>query len=197
MKYPKCIMFLALMAFSFMPLLSIACEEEHPLEELYLDTLNSDQVYLGGQQLLIPAYAELFIETPIVTEMTTAGIYYLVQGTTVTEEIKGFTSNGAGRLTYTDITENRVALVTASLSSWLPGEDTPAIIAYRMFINGEGDLASTTADVISIGDSLDAMQMVSLVSLQPNDYLEIKVVSNVANCSLNVITMSLTITTVD
>jgi len=157
----------------------------------------ADELTLAGETIKPPAYGELYITTPIVTEMTTAGLYYMIAGTTTSEEMLHFANNGLGRLTYTGAEDNRVFIVTASLSSWLPAVDCPAILAYRIYVNGVGDIASSIADVISAGDSLDAMQMVSLITLDSGDYIEIYVVSNINNCSLNVITMSLGISNVD
>jgi len=166
---------------------------------LDVDDIEVDSVILGGATLLIPAYGELYRTAPFDMDLPLADTYYVASNMTLMGEQKGFIGDDFGRLTYDDVTPNRVALVqvTLTVSIGIPA-DLPTTISARIYKNGAPDIPSTVSDYLSVLDNIEALPMISLITLvSPGDYLEIYVASDRAGITLTVETMAIITTTVD
>jgi hypothetical protein len=166
-------------------------------DQIDTEEVNADQVQLGGATLLIPAYGEIYQTAFETIECDVAGTYYIVDGPTTAGELLGFENNGLGRLTYTDITPNRIGLATTAVTISVPADDRPATIRSMIYINGVSDNASLIGEYISDADPADALPIMALVELQQNDYIEIYISSDSANTTVTVNAMTLVVTTVD
>lgn len=177
----------------------VACTKDEALSEsIYFTDVHSEHIELGSAQLLIPAYAEIYQTEFETVECYVADNYYIVDGPTMEGEILGFSNNGFGRLTYTDITPNRICLITTAMAVSVPAEDRPAIISTKIYKNGVADDASFIGEYISDEDPADALPIMCLMELlNPNDYIEIYIASNTDNTTVVVNTMTLVATTVD
>jgi len=153
---------------------------------------------LGDAQLLIPAYGELYTTDTDITECVLADTYYLVDAPSTTGEILGFVDNGFCRLTYTDITPNRICLLNTAMTISVDGADVPSVIKVQIYKNGVADLASLVGDQFVVGDAVEALPIVCLLELlNTNDYIEIYVSSNHADTTITIHTLTLIVTTVD
>jgi len=162
------------------------------------DNISSDQIYLGGAQLLIPAYGEIYASGAAVLELAIADTPYLYDGVTDAGEMNGFSNNGFGKLTYTDITANRVCLINTALTCSVDAADIPAIIRCYIYKNGVVDPASLVGDYFVTGDVVEALPIVCLIELlKENDYIELYFESNVNDATVTIATMTLIATTVD
>jgi len=187
-----------IMVTALMLVFTSCSENERLADDIYFSNVDAQNIKLGGAPLLIPAYGEIYATGYTTIECADAGTYYLFSGNTTTGELLGFADNGHGRLTYTDITTNRICLITTSMTMSVPIDDVPAIITCKLYINGQPDEASLVGDYISIGDVADSFPIVCLVEiLNKNDYMELYVASNAANTTVVVNTMTLVATTVD
>lgn len=165
---------------------------------LFFEEVDADYYTLGGAPLLIPAYGEIYNTAHLTVECYAADTYYLVSGNTTTGEILGFEDSGLGRLTYTDITPNRICLITTGMTIGVPVEDRPAIISAKMYLNGVADDASFIGEYISDADPAGALPIMCLTELSnTGDYIEIYIASNADNTTVVVYTMTLVATTVD
>ena len=179
-------------------LVFISCSETERLtDDIYFSNIDAQNIKLGGAPLLIPAYAEIYQTAFETVECVVADTYYIVQGPTTSGEILGFVNNGFGRLTYTDITPDRVCLITTAMAISVPLADRPAIISAEIFLNGVADVASYIGEYISDEDPADALPIMCLMELQPNDYIEIYVASDTDDTTVVINTMTLVATTVD
>jgi len=187
-----------LCAILLLAVLPFGCASEPLDEPIYFTEVNSDEIYLGGAQLLIPAYGELYTTASDVVECTLADTFYLIDSPSTTGEILGFADNGFCRLTYTDITLDRICLLNTSMTISVDGADVPAVIQVQIYKNGIADPASLVGDQFTVGDAVEALPIVCLVELlNTNDYIEIYVASNHADTTVNVHTLTLIATTVD
>lgn len=176
-----------------------SCTSSEALPEgVYFTSIYSDSINLGGSPLLIPAYSEIYNTEILYVECAEANKWYLVSGNTTTGQILGFTDNGRGRLTYTDITPNRICLINTAVTVQIPVEDAPAIVSMQLWINGVPDTASLVADYLTVDDNADSLPIVCLLKLlNTGDYIEIYVRSDQNNTTVAVATMTLIATTVD
>lgn len=155
-------------------------------------------IYLGGSQLLIPAYAELYTTNTTTVNCTLANTFYPIVGISTTGETLGFTDNGFGILTYTDVTPNRICLITTAMTVSLTPVDRPAIVSAKIYKNGIEDPASLVGDYIGEDDVAGALPIVCLIELtNTGDYIEVYVASSKAGISIVVNTLTLIATTVD
>jgi len=156
-----------------------------------------DFIRLGDAPLLIPAYGEIYLPLFATIECDVADVYYTINGTTTSGELLGFTNNGLGRLTYTDITNERIVQVNVSMTMSIPIDDVPAIVSAKIYRNGVADNASLAGDYVSAADLADAFPMVCLLQLDQNDYIDVRVSSNADNTTVVINTMTLMVMTVD
>lgn len=178
-------------------LLVSSCSASDKLHDpVYFAETNSDQIYLGGEQLLIPAYGEMYCTTITdITYLTIAGVYYKEVLTTITGEQKGFTSDATGRMTYNDITPNRIALVTCAMS--LYSDIADVVITAKLYINGIASASSPIKLCLLDARAPGVMTLTALVILQPGDYIEVWLMSNTANVKSASTGYNFTVTTVD
>lgn len=163
-------------------------------DRAYFTNIDSDNITLGGAPLLIPAAGEMYISTPVMTSLTLVDTYYKALGTTTSGELRGFT-DGNGRLTYTDVTSDRICLVTGAMS--LMSDEVNNVITAKLYINGlPHDSSAISVKLLQIGD-IDTMTMVALATLQPGDYIEVWIASDKAAVKVTVTGLTFTATTVD
>jgi len=176
----------------------LGCSADDPITDaLYFTELNSDQMFLGGERLLIPAYAELYLTDFETVECDVADTYYIVDGPSSTGDIKGFVDNGSCRLTYTDVTGDRICMVGTSVTFSVPVDDAPAIVSMKIYKNGVADEESLVGDYVATGDIADSLPVMCLLEIDTNDYIELYVSSNTNNTTVVLNTMTLVATTVD
>ena len=178
---------------------AVGCTADDPLEEIYITdghfvSVESDNFILGGAPLLIPACGEMYITTPIATPLTLADTFYKALGTTVAGELRGFT-DGEGRLTYNDITPDRICLVTGAMS--LKSDTAMNVISAKLYINDlPSDSSLIKIKLLQAGD-IDTMSLIALVILQPGDYAEVWLASDKAGVEVTLEGLDFTATTVD
>lgn len=176
-----------------------ACTPSEPLEDtVYFTDIEAEQVMLGGAPLLIPAYGEIYASGAKVIEIALADTPYLYNGVTTSGEMLGFANNGLGRLTYTDITPNRICLLNTALTCSVDAADVPAVVRCYIYKNGIVDSASLVGDYFVVADTVEALPIVCLIELlDTGDYIELYFESDKDNVTLTVATMTLIATTVD
>lgn len=150
-------------------------------------------LYVGGVPLSTPAYGEIYITIPIATECTLADTYYLVAGTTTSDELKDFTASNE-RLIYTGV-GSRVVLVVAAIS--VSSDTVNTVLGTKVYINGGAHEASFIQRKIATAGDVGAFAIATLVTLTTNDYVEIYIASSRAGAEITFNCMSLTVTSVD
>ena len=152
-----------------------------------------ESLYVGDSSLSPPAYGEIYITTPIATTCTAANTYYLVAGTTASDELQGFVASN-GRLTYIG-TNKRVRLVAAAIS--VSSDVNNVILSTKVYVNGASHEASLILRKISVAGDVGAQAIITLLTLGTNDYIEIYIACDNAGTEITFECMSLTATTVD
>ena len=180
-------------------LLATGCSPDEPLTDtVYFTDIEAEQIMLGGAPLLIPAYGEIYNTAFLNVACANNGTFYPVHGVTTSGEILGFANDGNGRLTYTDITPDRICLINTAMTVSMPVPDRPATISAQIYKNGVPDPASLVGDYIGVGDPAESLPIVCLIELlSQGDYLEIYVSSSKDGVTVVVNTMTLIATTVD
>lgn len=151
-----------------------------------------DNVYIAGTAYNSPAYGEIYITTPLATTITLVDTYYLVLGTTTSDELQGFTASN-GRLTYTGAA-NRVTNVVASMA--VSSDINNVLLGTKLYKNGVGHDASFIQRKIATAGDIGAQSLTALLTLSTGDYIEIYITSDkAADITFN--NMSLTAVMVD
>lgn len=162
----------------------------------YLTELDSDNITLGGAPLLIPAYGEMYIVTTTnITYLTVATVFYKAALNTINGEQKGFTSDTTGRMTYNDITPDRICLVTNAMS--LKSDTADVVISARLYINGLPSASSLIKLNLLAINAPGVMTLTALAILQPGDYMEIWLASNTPGVKIQTNGFNFVATTVD
>lgn len=162
----------------------------------YLTELDSDNITLGGAPLLIPAYGEMYIVTTTnITYLTVATVFYKAALNTINGEQKGFTSDTTGRMTYNDITPDRICLVTNAMS--LKSDTADVVISARLYINGLPSASSLIKLNLLAINAPGVMTLTALAILQPGDYMEIWLASNTLGVKIQTNGFNFVATTVD
>lgn len=161
--------------------------------EGYFDALYVDGEAVGGGVLSAPAYGEIYITTPIATTCTVAGTFYLVAGTTTSDELQDFTATNE-RLTYNGA-GTRVFLVAAAIS--VSSDANNVVLSTKVYKNGAAHAASLIQRKITVANDIGAQAIATLVTLTTNDYIEIYIACDNAGTAITFECMSLTATAVD
>ncbi len=181
-----------------LPTLLACSESERLTESVFATHIDTDTITLGGSPLLIPAYGEIYATGASIVEVALADTPYLFNGATVSGEMLGFANNGLGRLTYTDITPNRICLLNTALTISVNAADVPCVVRCYIYKNGVVDTASLVGDFFVVADTIEALPIVRLIKLlNQGDYIELYFESDKNNVTTTVATMTLIATTVD
>ncbi len=152
-----------------------------------------DSLYVGGEVLSSPAYGEIYITTPLVTTCTLADTFYLVEGTTTSDELQGFTASN-GRLTYTG-TGTRVVLVAAAMS--VSSAVNNLVLSTKVYKNGADHAASLVLRKIAVANDVGAQSIATLLTIVSTDYIEIYIACDKPATSITFNGMSLVVAAVD
>lgn len=117
-----------------------------------------------------------YISTPAATTVTTAGTFYLLQGTTTAIDTTLFTHSSPGRLTYTG-TVTKTFFVTAMLS--VTSSVNNLIIKIRIAKNGTTIAGSEQQYFKTTSTDVKPVSTQYVVTLATNDYVELYVTSDV------------------
>ncbi len=182
---------------SLLLLLVPACSVgERWADATYLTNMDSNNITLGGAPLLIPAYGEMYIVTTTnITYLTVATVFYKIAVNTISGEQKGFTSDAAGRMIYTDVTPNRICLITTAMS--LKSDTADVVISAKLYINGLPSASSLIKLSLLAINAPGVMTLTALAILQPGDYMEIWLASNTPGVKIQTNGFNFVATTVD
>lgn len=138
------------------------------------------------------AYGGCYVSTPAATTITTHNTWYVMQGTTTSTNLTGFTHTSPGKLTYTG-SATRVFRVGATIQLQT---NTASITAKARFgVSGTTD--ATTEQATTYGPSASDIRplvLEALISLAQNQYIEVYLTETVSdgktltanNCNINI-----------
>ena len=142
------------------------------------------------------SYGEMYASgSTTATAITLASAFVIMASPTTAGPLNNFT-HSSGRLTYTG-SATKVCRVSVSLTAYMTGTAAAGVTSYQIYKNGSPVAESQTQQYLSTTNIKGSVSLTSLVTLTPNDYLELWVTTDNTVRSLVIYYLNFNVTEIE